>query len=228
MDIAYWNACQNGLNKESLKGRKCYAGLDLSTSIDLSSLVLVFPSENDPGIYDILPFFWIPKDNIDARIKRDRIPYDVWINKGFINATPGNVIDYKFIIKKIEEISKEYDLQEIAFDRWGATKIIQDLQEKGFKVVEFGQGFASMSPPTKEFQKLVMSKGIRHDGNPVLKWNVDNLVVREDPAGNIKPDKEKSRERIDGAVATIMGLDRALRLNKSRSIYEDRGVLVFK
>jgi phage terminase large subunit-like protein len=138
------------------------------------------------------------------------------------------VIHYDFIEKFIEELGKEYDIKEIAYDRWGAVQMTQDLEDLGFRVVPFGQGFRDMSPPTKELMKLVLEERIAHGGNEPLRWMMDNIYVRTDPAGNIKPDKEKSTERIDGAVAAVMALDRALRHNgsMSESVYDNRGIWI--
>jgi phage terminase large subunit-like protein len=135
------------------------------------------------------------------------------------------VIDYDYILAQIDEDAQMYDLHEIAFDRWGATRIVQDLQEMGLTVVQFGQGFASMSAPMKELEKLILSHRLAHGNNPVLTWMADNLVASVDPAGNIKPDKARSIEKIDGIVALIMGLDRALRHDDSKSVYTERGIL---
>ena len=178
----------------------------------------------------------VPAENMRERVRRDRVPYNIWNQQGFIEATPGNVIDYRYILNQIAQDAEDYDLQEIAFDRWGSSKIIQDLQEMGFEeekakhvqrhLISFGQGFASMSPPTKEFEKLILGKRIAHGNNPVLTWCVSNTVIKTDPAGNLKPDKAESTERIDGAVAAIMGIDRAVRLNDSKSTYETKGIVV--
>jgi phage terminase large subunit-like protein len=162
------------------------------------------------------------------RSKRDRVPYDAWVREGFIEATPGDVIDYDFIVAEILELAERYDLKEIAFDRWGASKMIQDLQEVELTVASFGQGFASMSGPMKELERLIGAGEISHGNNPVLRWMADNLVARLDPAGNIKPDKARSIEKIDGMVALIMALARAI-LQEGQvkdSVYEERGVLL--
>jgi phage terminase large subunit-like protein len=189
---------------------------------------LVFPPLTDGDKYQLLCRFFIPQDNIMLRVKRDRVPYDVWVRQGLIKATPGNVIDYVFILAQLDEDSQNYDLREVAFDRWGAAKITQDMQERGLEVVAFGQGFQSMSAPAKELEKLILGRQLSHGGNEVLGWMMSNVVMRTDPAGNLKPDKEKSREKIDGVVATIMALDRALRAGDGgKSIYESRGVLSF-
>lgn len=221
-----WDLCgQEPVDAERLRGRVCYAGLDLASTTDIAALVLVFPDDEEPVGYDVLPFFFIPGDNIIDRVRRDRVPYDAWVRAGLITATEGNVIDYKAILVALDELAQTYDIKELAYDRWGATKLIQDLVEAGMEVIPFGQGFASMSPPTKELLNLVLAGRLRHGGHPVLRWMADNAVVRQDPAGNIKPDKSKSSERIDGIVAAIMGLDRATRQGGT-SVYEGRDMLV--
>lgn len=236
-----WDACGKPVDKESLKGRPCYAALDLSSSIDLTSLNLVFPREVG---YDILPFFWIPADTAVEAEKRDRVPYREWARQGFIHLTPGNVIDYGFIRQTLRDLRGIYDIKELAYDRWGARQLIENLDEDGWLVdpeavkkakystapvvVPFGQGFASMSSPTKELMTLVLQEKIRHGGHPVLRWNADNMVVAQDPAGNLKPDKAKATQKIDGMVALIMALDRAIRhQGEGPSVYETRGPLVF-
>ncbi len=161
------------------------------------------------------------------RVNRDHVPYDVWERQGFLQTTEGNVVHYGFIEKFIERLGERFNIREIAFDRWGAVQMVQNLESMGFTVVPFGQGFKDMSPPTKELMKLVLEQKIAHGGHPVLRWNMDNIYIRTDPAGNIKADKEKSTEKIDGAVATIMALDRAIRCGNDHgaSVYDERGLL---
>ena len=226
MSTDKWNACGLPVDPEALKGRACYGGLDLSNNIDLTAWVMVFPPVEDGGKYEILCRFFIPEDNMTERVKRDKVPYDVWVRQGYIKATPGNIIDYAFILAQVEQDSKDYHIQELAFDRWGSQKITTDLQELGFEVegkkslVQFGQGYASMSPPTKEVEKMVLAGELAHGNNPVLSWNVSNVAIRVDPAENKKPDKEKSIERIDGAVALIMAIGRAMLHRDQESIYD--------
>lgn len=215
------------INIEALKGRDCYGGLDLSSTGDITAFVLMFPPRNDTEKYVMLPFFWIPEDSIPIRVRRASVPYDVWYKQGYLNATEGNVIHYGFIEKYIEDLGKQYHILEIAFDRWGAVQMTQDLEGMGFTVVPFGQGYASMSPPTKEFYKLLMEGQIIHGGNPVMKWMSGNVVVDTDPAGNIKCTKARSPEKIDGIVAAIMALDRCIRHENAGSIYDERGLYVF-
>jgi phage terminase large subunit-like protein len=210
----FWAACgQRAVDREQLLGRACYGGLDLSQIYDITALALVFPPEEDDEPYQALCVFWLPADNMIERVRRDQVPYDVWARAGFLKLTPGNVVDYDFILAEIGELAEEFDLREIGYDRYGATLVSQQLQEMGGDewVVPIGQGFLSMSPPMKELGKLVAGQNLAHGNNPILTWMADNLVAVEDPAGNIKPDKSKSREKIDGVVALIMALDRATR-----------------
>lgn len=221
LDMAAWNACEQEL--PDLKGRTCFGGLDLASTTDIAAFVLCFPpvEENEP--YWLVPHFWIPNDAMIERVRRDRVPYDAWVRDGLITTTPGNVIDYYYIEQTIRQLAIDYNIEEIAFDRWGATLLYQRMEEARMTMIQFGQGYVSMSPPMKEFLNLIVSKQIAHDGNPVLRWMADNVVARTDPAGNIKPDKSKSRAKIDGIVASIMGLDRALR--HQPSVYDERGIL---
>jgi len=216
------------IDLDSLRGRMCYGGLDLSSTSDITALVLAFPPRNDDEKYILLPFFWLPEDTLELRCRRDHVLYDVWQKQGFIQTTEGNVIHYGFIEKFIERLGETYNIREIAYDRWNATQMVQNLEDMGFTMVPFGQGFKDMSPPSKELFKLLMEGNIVHGGNPVLKWMAGNVVMRQDPAGNIKPDKEKSVEKIDGIVASIMALDRCIRNGTgSGSVYDERGVIVF-
>jgi len=227
MSMEKWDACGFQVNEEELEGRVCYGGLDLSSTTDLTSFVLVFPPEDESDKFRILPYFWVPEETLSLRVKRDHVPYDVWEKQGFIKTTEGNVVHYGFIEKFIETLGERFNIREIAFDRWGAVQMVQNLENMGFTVVPFGQGFKDMSPPTKELMKLVLEQKIAHAGHPVLRWNMDNIFIRTDPAGNIKADKEKSTEKIDGAIATIMALDRAIRCGNAntQSVYDARGIL---
>lgn len=229
MPMDKWNACSFPVDEKALEGRACYGGLDLSSTTDLTSFVLVFPPEDEGGKYEVLPYYWIPEDTLDLRVRRDHVPYDVWERQGYIQTTEGNVVHYGFIEKFIEELGTRFNIREIAFDRWGAVQMVQNLEDMGFTVVPFGQGYKDMSPPTKELFKLTLEQKIAHGGHPVLAWNVDNVTVKTDPAGNIKADKEKSTEKIDGAIATIMALARALVCGSAEtgSVYDERGLIVF-
>ncbi|MDR2657490.1 MAG: terminase large subunit, partial [Oscillospiraceae bacterium] len=169
------------------------------------------------------------EENISLRVRRDHVPYDLWERQGHIKTTEGNVVHYGFIEKFIEELGERFNIREIAYDRWSATQITQNLQGVGFQMAPFGQGFKSMSAPANDLMRLVLSKKIMHGGHPVLRWNMDNIFIKTDPAGNIKVDKEKSTERVDGAVAMIMALDRAIRCGGGTvgaSVYDTRGLIL--
>lgn len=228
MPMDKWDACAFPVSEEELEGRICYGGLDLSSTTDITAFVLVFPPLDEEDKFQILSYFWIPEENLELRVRRDHVPYDVWERQGFLQTTEGNVVHYGFIEKFIEQLGERFHIREIAFDRWGAVQMVQNLEGMGFTVVPFGQGFKDMSPPTKELMKLTLEQRIAHGGQPVLRWMMDNIFIKQDPAGNIKPDKEKSTEKIDGVVATVMALDRAIRCgNESgESVYDGRGILL--
>ena len=216
------------IDMDALAGRDCYAGLDLSSTGDITALVLIFPPRDEDEKYVLLPYFWIPEETMPRRVKANSVPYDIWEKQGYIMSTEGNVIHYDFIEKFIMDLSEKYHILEIAVDRWNATHVIQNLEDNGLTMVPFGQGFASMSAPTKEFYRLLMEGKIIHGGHPVMRWMAGNVVVDTDPAGNIKVTKAKSKEKIDGIVAAIMALDRAVRHEgESGSVYDTRGLLVF-
>lgn len=226
LDLTAWDKCGQPFDLKLLEGAECYGGLDLASSSDLAAFTLVFPAEiGEQERYIWLPYFWVPQDNLVERSRKDRVPYDAWARDGLITATPGNVIDYERILHDIEELGQRFDIREIAFDRWGAVQISQQLAGDGFTMIGFGQGFQSMSTPTRELLRITLDGKLCHGGNAVLRWMADNLIVTQDPAGNIKPNKSKSREKIDGIVAGIMGLDRAMRNRaEDNSIYSMRGL----
>lgn len=223
IQMRVWDETAGTVDLGRFEGMTCYGGLDLASTTDIAAFVLTFEID---GHYFWVPFFWIPSEKMQERVKRDRVPYDVWARQGLVKVTEGNVIDYKVIIADILKLREVFDLREVAFDRWGATKIMQDLMEEGITMVPFGQGYASMSSPTKELNNLLLGKKLHHGSNPVLRWMANNVVIRQDPAGNIKPDKSKSTSKIDGIVAGIMSLDRAIRKGEGSgpSVYEDRGL----
>ena len=228
LSIERWAACSGEINIEQLKARTCFGGLDLSSTLDITAFVLLFPPENEGDKWVVLPYFWIPEDTIYFRAKKDRIPYDIWTKQEYIMSTPGNVIDDGFIKQFIVDLRDKFQIQEIGFDPWNATQISLQLESAGLKMVPVRQGFASMSPPTKQFEKMIIGCELNHGDNEVLNWMADNLAVREDPAGNLKPDKNKSTEKIDGIVALIIAIDRAMRsIGEEKSVYADRGVITF-
>lgn len=231
MDL--WDANAEEVPEAGLLGRPVFLGLDLASTTDLTALAKLLPL--DDGRLALHMRFWIPEENVRKRVQRDRVPYDQWIRDGWIETTPGNVTDYDFIETAILEESSRFNIRDLAFDRWNANQLTAHLQHKwperketnaGRQLVAFGQGFASMSAPTKEFEKMLLAKRLLHGGNPVLRWMAANVAVRQDPAGNYKPDKERSFERIDGIVAAIMALGRFMVRPAHRSVYDTRGPLV--
>ena len=143
--------------------------------------MLVFPPEDEDDKYCVLPYFWVPEETLELRVRRDHVPYDVWERQGYLQTTEGNVVHYGYIEKFIESLEERFNIREIAFDRWGAVQMVQNLEGMGFTVVPFGQGFKDMSPPTKELMKLTLEQRIAHGGHPVLRWMMDNIYIRTDP-----------------------------------------------
>jgi len=223
MKRAHWKACGLPLRMAQLAGRPCYAGLDLSSTDDFSALVLLFPF--DDGTFEVLPFFWIPQARLSQR-RKNGVALDPWVRQGLLEVTPGEVVGYNFILACLDRLKNDYDIQEVAFDRWGAAKLRADIENIGFNLVQFGQSFGSVSAPMKELERLIIDKQIRHGDHPVLSRMADNVVARVDPAGNIKPDKDKRAEKIDGIVVLIMGLDRTIRWRDTQSVYETRDMRV--
>lgn len=219
-----WAKC--GAPLRSLVEQPCYAGLDLASKIDLTALTLVFPRED--GTYDIKPFFWMPKERLRTAGLKDKVPYAAWARQGFIEVTDGNVIDHEAVKKKLRWCRECFDVREVAYDPWHATQLSIELSEEGFEMVPIRQGYQTLSEPTKKLIELVKQQSVRHENHPALKWNADCLDLQSDGNDNVrpvKPDRKKSDKRIDGMVAAIMALDRAIRNGSGRSVYEDRGVL---
>ncbi len=219
-----WQKCAGMTDPAALRGCDCWGGLDLSNVSDITAFVLLF-NENEK--FQLLPFFWIPEEKMLEKIRKENINYDLWVRDGYIKVTPGNVIDYDFVKVDILRIVADYDLKSTAYDRWNASQTIIDLGNEGMEFSPFGQGFGSMSAPTKQFEALVLTQQIEHFANPVLRWMLASTVVKTDPAGNIKPDKEKSAQKIDGIVAAIMALGEWLTFQAKNESdpYNDRGML---
>jgi phage terminase large subunit-like protein len=213
IDLAVWDRSAGTVPDSALTG-PCFLGLDLSSTTDLTALALVFPL--DDGRVVLRCRCWMPEANVRKRIDSDQVPYDVWIRAGYVETTPGNVVDYAVILAAVLEEAGRYAVKELVYDRWAATWLITQLQERwpegsgGPQVVPFGQGFASMSAPTKEFEKLVLAARFLHGGNPVLRWMMGNVAIEQDAAGNMKVHKGRSAGRIDGIAAALMALGRAM------------------
>jgi phage terminase large subunit-like protein len=207
LPLAAWDGCQAPIDRAALAGRRCYVGLDLSTTQDLTAAVAVFP-DDDGANFDVLPAFFVPQEAIKARVTRDRVPYDEWARRGVITATPGPTVDYEAVRALLNAWREAFDVRIVAFDPWNATDLVNRLEKQdGFTCVKIRQGKASLSAPSKALEQAVLNKTLRHDGHPVLRWNVSNASVDIDNAGNIQPSKHRSTERIDGVYALIMGID---------------------
>lgn len=217
-----WDKCEGEITPEELVGKPCWVGLDLASTTDIAAAVAVFKLGEER--YALLPKFWAPKDTARERGKRDRVPYEDWAKKGLITLTDGDVTDYDVLRRELVAWLDGWNVKEIVIDRWNSSHLAQQLQnEDGLEVIGFGQGFASMNAPTKYLEALILAGNLRHDGHETLRWMVSNVAVETDAAGNLKPSKRKSTEKIDGVVASIMGLGRAMVADNGRSPYEERG-----
>jgi phage terminase large subunit-like protein len=198
----------------------------LSSTTDISALVLLRP-DPETDRYDVHPFFWMPEADILERERRDRLPYREWAAAGLLQLTPGNIIDYQVIKNKLVELADEFGGFTLGYDAWNATGLVTELMNGGMTCVPVRQGFATLSAPTKELERLVLGERIRHGGNAVLKAHVSAALVQTDAAGNLKPDKGKSAARIDGLIALVMALHSAMLAQGAgtgRSVYEERGI----
>ncbi|AWW32164.1 terminase large subunit [Echinicola strongylocentroti] len=200
-----WLECAGEIDQNDLEYDPAYGGLDLAAVRDINAFSLVFPVET-VGKYMTLTWYWIPKETMMERINRDGVRYDLWVEEGWIIETEGNVTDYRKIKQDIMDLCERFNVEKIAFDRWNSSQLIIELTEEGLEMYPYGQGFASMSQPTKTLETWIMSQDIVHDSNPVTRWMLGNVELMRDAAGNIKPDKAKSQEKIDGIVSIIMAI----------------------
>jgi phage terminase large subunit-like protein len=228
IDLKLWD--ENGagsLPESALLGRPCFGGLDLAAVSDLCAWVMVFPREEDPDTIDVVARFWCPEARLNDQGNKYRHEYASWARAGYLQVTPGEVIDYGYIKAVILEDAKKFGLVDLNIDRlFQGYQLGGELQEEGLKVYGMGQGFISMAAPMKEFERRLLAKKVKHGGNPVLRFMADGVVVKQDPAGNLKIDKANSQARVDGIVALVMAIDRAVRhQNAKQSVYNERGVL---
>lgn len=208
-----WMNCSEESKGEGL----CFGGLDLARYRDVAAFVLFFPESGS-----VLPFFWVPEAIVEERSRREGINYNVWVKEGLMSTTPGNAIDHKYIELKIRELAEEYNIVSIEYDRWSAYDIVRNLLDDGFPMNEFGQGYKDMSAPTKELEKLAVTGQLKHGGNAVLRWMCSNVFIEEDPAQNIKINRKKSKEKVDGMIALVMAIGGSMTVEPPpRSRYED-------
>lgn len=210
LDVAKWAEGARPFDEDALRGQPCFLGVDLSSKVDLTAVVALWPL--DDGTFYLRPFFFIPDADLRARVLRDHAPYDGWIESRHVTATPGEVVDYSFVRAKIRELAERYEIKAVGYDPWHATQFIQELQADGLECIPIRQGHQSLGAPTKEFESLITAHKLHHDGNPCLVWQIGNVSTRQDANNNIVPCKKKSRQRIDGVVASIMALECSLRI----------------
>lgn len=218
-----WQKCSGSLTLADVEGCKCWGGLDLSNISDITAFVLLFEIDDKLAL---VPKFWIPEDKLQEKIAKENVGFAEWVQKGYVTVTPGNILDYDFVKADIMNLAEKYDVSSIAYDRWNSSQTIIQLQDEGLEMSPFGQGYGSMSAPSKEFEKMVLAGKIEHFGNPVLRWMLASTAIQTDPAGNIKPDKRKSSQKIDGIVASIMALGEMMtyKAKEEKNPYEMRGL----
>jgi phage terminase large subunit-like protein len=219
-----WMASSITTDDSMLEGMPCWGGLDLSNVSDITAFVLLFKDEQE-RIY-LKPYFWIPEESYNEKVKKENVFYADWVDKGYVRMTPGNVTDYDYIMADITNIAQQYHINSIAYDRWNSSQMVINMQNEGFEMSPFGQGYGSMSAPTKELEKMVLTSNLEHFANPVLRWMMASVAIQRDPAGNIKPDKRKSSQKIDGVVATIMAMGEMMTAmaNQNDNPYNFRGM----
>jgi len=222
LSLEKWRACDPAPVppaefEKALEGLQCKAGLDLSSKLDLTALVLEFET---PRGHELVCRFWLPQDRADDEERRGRTHYAQWAREGWLALTPGNAIDYDFIKAELDRLAKRFRITDLAFDPWGSQKLVNDLVKEEIATlepggdkpvcVECGQGYRSLSEPTKDFEVSVVTGKLKHNGHPVLAWCANNVVVVADEAGNLKPNKAKAAGKIDGVVAAIMARSRSI------------------
>ncbi|WP_158738635.1 terminase large subunit [Alteribacillus sp. YIM 98480] len=225
--LTLWDETNGEWELSELVGKKCYPGLDLSSTTDITAACYLFPPQD--GLSDWRAVFdaWIPEDSMKERVKHDKVPYDKWVNQKYIHATPGNVVDYEFVESRIISASKQYNMQTLGTDPWNSRMLTQRLMKAGVDVVEVQQNIKNMSPAMKTLEHLFKTGNFTHEKNPVARWCWGNVVVSTDGNENIKPMKNKSKERIDLTVAMINAMATAMLFEDVESVYEDRGVRAF-
>ena len=219
LDSEKWDKCVLEFDRKKLKKLRCFGGLDLALTRDLSALALVFPPQDWLERWTVLMTYWCPEADVKVRSRRDKVPYQTWESKGYIVMTPGEVMDHTYIQKAIIQADEDYELMAVGYDKTYTQQIIQPLLDAGVNMLSVSQGVLTMSPMAKELERLVIEgTKFNHFGHPILAWNAYNCVVETDANGNIKPSKSKSdgktgqhrtscpNKRIDGLIATIIGL----------------------
>lgn len=216
-----WEACGGEIDTDALRGRPCFGGLDLSSTRDLSALVLYFPEDGGA----VLTYTWCPKQNLAEKEEADRVPYRTWAQQGHIEPTPGRAIDKRFIAARLGKIAGDFDLRGVAYDRYGFADLENILSGEGVSLPlePWGQGYKDQGPAVDAFETALIKGELRHAMNPVLRWCAGNLIFDTDPAGSRKPSKNRSIDRIDPMVALIMACGLASR-DKGANVYQGAGI----
>jgi phage terminase large subunit-like protein len=226
LDLTIWDEGALELDLEEIDpGTPAWIGIDLSSTADLTAVVALIERGADEFL--VLPKFFVPENGVRRRSERDGVNYSLWAEQGLITATPGSVVDYGIVESYVEELAERFRVEAIAIDRWNSTATTTRLLEAGLPVIRFGQGFASMSPAVKETERLILSRRLAHDGSPVMRWCLSNVAIEQDAAGNVKPSKARSREKIDGAVALAMAVGVAATEGRHTSVYAERPSFLF-
>ncbi|MBT2215845.1 terminase large subunit [Virgibacillus dakarensis] len=225
--LSLWDKTDGEWDLSELVGKKCYVGLDLSSTTDITAACYLFPPQKGMDEWRSIYDAWIPEDNMKERVNRDRVPYDKWVNQKYMDATPGDVVDYDFVETRLVNMSKRYNFSMLGTDPWNSRMLSQRLMKQGVEVIEIQQNMKNMSPSMKGIEQLMKRGELTHEKNPVARWCWGNVVIATDGNENIKPMKNKSKERIDVTVAMINAMATAIVMGESvDSVYKTRGVRV--
>lgn len=232
IDMAYWRRCRGALDwmdlREAMVGQACMAGLDMANRYDLAAFGMAFAPRGDEPRTVFVPHFWMPEETVRERSQRDAVPYDRWVEDGAIHAIPGEVIDQELMLGDIvDHIRPFYAIDQVQYDPWNAAWMVKELEKYRFECAQCKPCFTNMNEATKQLLALVRTGRLDHGGHPVLEWMAENLVMYTDRAGNMMPDRKRSKEKIDGLVALVMALRGFLVAEtKAESVYSKRGALV--
>ena len=223
----HWQACTQPIDWTTFAGRTCFVGMDLSSTTDLTALVAIFPDDDGGPGFDVLPCAFVPEETIQTRTTHDRVPYDLWAQSGALEVTRGNTVDYDPVLAKILEWDQRFTIRQVAYDPWNASDLVRRLTDAGIPCVPVRQGFATMNDPSKALEKAIVSRTVRHDGHPVLEAHIGTVAAEQDGAGNIKPSKRASTDRIDLVVALVCAIFAWLKEPSAPpSAYDDHPLLV--
>lgn len=229
LPLTLWDATVGDWSLADLVGKKCYIGLDLSSTIDLTAAALLFPPQDGINGWRAIFEAWIPEDKMKERILRDRVPYDRWVKDKFLHATPGDAVDYDFVEARIKTLAKQYNVKYLCTDPWNSRMLTQRLKKAEIEPLEVPQTIGGMSPGMKEFERLTRTGQLTHEKNPVARWCFGNVAIAVDGNENMKPMKDRSKDRIDVIVALINAMNIAIRLEGEQAFCpynEDRGIIM--